>query len=802
MPLIRKLHDQVLILDGAMGTEIMPKLSQNIDFLESVNLTHPNIILAVHSAYIEAGADIITTNTLGANRIKLNEFGAGDQTREINMAAVTIAKKAREEKPVYIAGSVGPIGKLLYPLGEIPIEEAYRVFAEQISALSDAGADLILIETHIDLLEAKTALRAARDATPIPVAVSLTYPLSEGLTVTGSDPATAAVNFANADTDIIGINCGGHPENFPHFIRAISQYNQKPLMVYPNAGEPIKKDGRITFPLGPQEYAAYAHQFYQAGAQIIGGCCGTTPQHINRIAQQLKGKKPVKRSEKPDFFQASSRTAIITIGQALPFRTVGENINPFARKALDKEFKQNKLEMARKLARQQEHAGTDALDFNLGRKGEKEPRFFAQAVMEVQSTSNLPLFLDNNNPEALEAALKCYSGKAVINSATGEKKSYENLFPIARKYGAAVILLALDENGIPEKARDRWKILERLFQEALQKGLNQNDLLLDPITLSISASQASAEETLKCIEMIHSQKLPTIIGLSNLSYGLPQRKLLNAVFLSMAVGRGLNSAILNPLDSNLMSVIKASDSITGIDQGLHTFIELFGDTPDEEGDLVEEKKPESPEQELFQAILEGEKNRIEALLQNLIQKGKDGFQILDQVLSPALQKAGEYYEKKIYFLPQLILAAEAMEKASQFLEKTFPSSQKTIHSSGKIVLATVKGDLHDIGKNIVALVLRNFGYTVIDLGKNVGAETITDTAISEKADIIGLSALMTTTLDEMQEVIRLAKAQAPAIKVIVGGAAVSADFAEEIGADAYGKDALDAVRAIKQIKPR
>lgn len=801
MELLKVLPDQVLILDGAMGTEIMPRLGKSINFLESVNLDQPDIIVAIHKAYIQAGAEIITTNTLGANRIKLNEFGAGNQTKKINTAAVALAKKARADKPIFIAGSMGPMGKLLHPLGDIQVEEAYQVFAEQALALAQGGADFLLIETHIDLLEAKTALRAAKDVTSIPVAVSLTYPLEEGLTVTGSNPATAAVNFTTADTDIFGVNCGGHPEKFTRFISDISAHNHKPLIVYANAGEPIKKENDITFPLGPEEYASYALQFFHSGAHIIGGCCGTTPEHIKVIAKQLKGKKPVKRSVKPSFFQASSRTGIITIDHTVPFRAIGENINPFARKTLDKEFKQNKLEMARKLARKQEQAGADALDLNLGRKGDKEPQFYAQAVMDIQLTSNLPLFLDNNNPESLEIALKHYSGKAVINSVTGEKQSYETLLPLAKKYGAAVILLALDENGIPEKARGRFKIIEKLYQEALNRGLSQSDLLIDPITLSISASPASARETLNCIEIIHSQHLPTIVGLSNLSFGLPQRKLLNAVFLSMAVDRGLNSAILNPLDTNLMSVIKASDSLTGKDTGLHSFIEKFGDSPDEESDESEEKKPGSPEQELFQAIFEGEKNRVEPLIQNLIHQGKDGFQILEQILSPALLQAGEYYEKKIYFLPQLILAAEAMEKASHILEKTFPS-HKTSSSAGKIVLATVKGDLHDIGKNIVSLVLRNFGYSVIDLGKNITAEMIITKAIREKADIIGLSALMTTTLDEMHKVISLTKARAPAIKVIVGGAAVSASFAKEIGADAYGKDALDAVRKIKKIKSR
>ncbi len=792
------LCDQILILDGGMGTEIMKRTRQRFDYPELLNLEKDNVILDIHKAYLEAGADIIETNTLGASRVKLNEHGAGDRVKDFNRAAVNIAKKACAGKNAYVAGSIGPLGKLIQPIGDLSIEEAYAAFAEQAGILEQSGADLLLIETQIDILEAKTALIAAKSETSIPVAVSMTFPFEDTLTVTGSDPATTAITFSATEADIFGVNCGGHPENFEPIIREIVTHSRKPLIIYANAGEPEKKGNTVHFPLGPEEYLKYAIKFYQQGANIIGGCCGTSPEHIRLIAQRLKGEKPVKLKTIEPFFRASSRNSILTIGNSLPFRVIGENINPFAKKKLKKEFKQNKLDLARKYARKQEIAGADALDINLGKRGEDEPGFFAKGVSNIQAVTGLPFFLDNSNPDSLEQALRSYSGKGVINSVTGEKKSYERLFPLAKKYGAGVILLALNENGIPEKAENRIKIIKNLYKIALDQGLNGDDLIADPITLSLASSQASSHETLKAIELAFSLQIPTILGLSNISFGLPLRRLLNAAFLNLAVKSGLDSAILNPLDTNLISSLMAAAALSGRDQGLRNYIKEFSGQPESEPGESEPEKDESLEKKLFRAVLEGEKSPVEALIKKLIDQGKTGFEILEEILSPALQKAGKNYEKKIYFLPQLILSAEAMETASKCLEESF-SVKKSTKPGEKIVLATVAGDLHDIGKNIVSLVLRNLGYTLIDLGKNISADKIVAAAIREKADFIGLSALMTTTLDEMERVIAQKNSKAPGIRVIIGGAAVSPSFAEKIGADAYAKDALDAVRKMKEI---
>ncbi len=803
MRILETLKERVLILDGGMGTEILERTGKNFEFPELLNLEKADIISDIHHAYVDAGADIIETNTLGANRIKLAEFGAEGHVEAINQAAVLAAHKARsahrsqEGSEVFVAGSIGPMGKLIHPLGEITAEEAFRVFFEQARILEKAGVDFLLIETQIDVFEAKTALRAAREATSLPVAVSMTFPHEDGRTVTGSDPETAAVIFATPETDFYGINCGGHPEKFEGFLKQTLRHNHKPLMVYANAGVPQKSGETTVFPLGPEDYLPYAMQFFEAGANIIGGCCGTTPGHIRLIARELKGRKPVEKSLKPRGFRAASRNAIFFVGEDLPFSVIGESINPFARKELAEEIKDGHMDLARKYARRQEQAGADALDINLGRRAEKEPEFFASGVAELQQVSNLPFFLDNRNPEALEQALRFYAGKAVINSVTAEKKSREVLLPLAKKHGASVILLAMDENGIPETAKRRFDLIKGLINEALDLGLTNDDLLADPVVLSLASSGDKIHITFDTIELLNSFHIPTTMGLSNISFGLPRRRLINSSFLCMSRQRGLDSALLNPLDYNLMNVICAGNALLQPDPGIKMYLERFAETQEEPEDAPE-PLPESTEDALYKAILEGEKAAVEPYVRDLVSQGKDGFSILQTILSPALKQAGDLYEKNIYFLPQLILAAEAMETASRVLEDAYDLEEQA-GPKARIVLATVKGDLHDIGKNIVNLVLRNSGFDVIDLGKNADAREVIETAQKEKAAVIGLSSLMTTTLDEMQAVVRLRDEKAPEVKIIVGGAAVSPDYAREIGADAYGKDAMDAVRQVQKL---
>lgn len=793
------LKDRILILDGGIGTEILKRMDQKPFCFEILNIDNRDLIVDIHKDFIQAGADIITTNTFGANRVKLAQYAAESRVKETNTAGVEAAKRARGESHVFIAGSLGPVGQLIRPLGPLSEDDVYSAYAEQAQALEKAGSDLLFIETQIDILEGKIALQAVKDNTALPVSVSITFPLEEGRTVTGSDPETAAVAFASSRADIFGVNCGGHPESFEDFLGKILLHTNKPLVVYANAGIPVKRGKGHVYSLKPQEYLSYARKFYRLGANIIGGCCGTTPEHIALIAKQYKGKKPVLRQDIEDFFRASSRNAVLTVGSPLPFRVIGENINPFGRKELNRELESDRLDLVREYARRQEQAGADALDVNLGKKGEQDPPFFSSAVRELQNLTKLPLLLDNMNPESLEKALRLYAGKAVINSINGVRKNYDILFPLAQKYGASVILLAMGEKGIPEKAEGRFRIIEQLYKKARDYALSKSDILADPVVLTVSVAPQAAGETLKAIEMIKSLGIATVCGLSNLSFGLPRRSLLNAAFLPMAVSRGLDSAIMNPLDDNLMTMVKSSDALLDRKLGMRAFLDAYRKKPEIERDAAPKTKAKNPEKELFQAVLEGEKFKSIRLTRSLIASGMDGFQIIEKILSPALRKAGENYEKKIYFLPQLVLSAEAMEEASKVLEKHL-EVQSRADKRVRVVLATVYGDLHDIGKNIVSLVMKNYGFAVWDLGKNVDAGTIVDTAIQKKAHVIGLSALMTTTMDEMEKVLRLTAKKAPDIKVIVGGAAVTPSFARKIGADAYGKDALDGIRKIEKLK--
>jgi len=728
MNIIELLKDHMLILDGGMGTEILKRLDQKVDFFERLNLENRGILVDIHKEYIQAGADIITTNTFGANRIKLANFGAEHKIKSINAAALDAAVKARGGRDIYIAGSMGPVGQLIRPLGRIEDSEVYDAYAEQAKILEEEGADILFIETQIDILEGQIAIQAVKANTSLPVSISVSFPLEGGLTVTGSDPETAAVTFSSSQADIFGINCGDHPEDFETFIGKMNLHSNKPLIVYANAGIPQKKDNTVEYSLGPKEYAGYTQKFYKLGANIIGGCCGTTPEFITLIAEQFKGKKPISRQAPDPSFRASSRNTVLTIGGSRPFRVIGENINPFGRKALNQELESENLTLVRRYARRQEEAGADALDVNLGKIGEKTPAFFGKAVRELQGTTKLPLFLDNLNPISLERALRMYAGKAVINSVTGVKKTYERLFPLAKKYGASVILLAMDERGIPEKAENRFKIIEKLFKAARKFGLSNVDLIADPVVLTVSVAPEGAQETLKTIARIKTLGIATIFGLSNLSFGLPQRGLLNAAFLPMAIQNGLDSAILNPLDSNLMDSTKSSNAILNKPHSMRLFLNTYRKKPEINIDTPERKKSDKPKNLLYQAILEGEKNQAAQATQILITSGWNGFDILEKVLTPALRKVGEFYENKTYFLPQLVLAAEAMEEASKILNQTF-AVEKQSDSKLKVVLATVHGDLHDIGKNIVSLVMKNYGFYVLDLGKNVEAEKIIDAAV-------------------------------------------------------------------------
>ena len=694
MDFSRAFSEKVLILDGAIGTEIMKRSTSGFDYLEALNLNAPDLIRDIHKSYIDAGADIITTNTFGANRIKLRDCRAEDRVEALNLSGAELAREARGRFPVFIAGSMGPVGGLTAPLGDIPEEDVFRAYAGQARALEKGGVDFLLIETQIDILEARLALSAAAETTALPIALSFSFPLENKLTVTGSSPEITAISFSGKHPLILGINCGGHPENFEDLITRHRRHSKKPLMVYANAGIPEKKAGGLHYSLAPDAYASHAETFHRLGAAIIGGCCGTTPSHIRAVANRLKGKSLSPPPPPVSCFRACGRNAALVIGAANPLAVVGENINPFGRSRLRAELESEKLDLVRESARKQEKAGASALDLNLGHVGEKKPHFFASAVRELQAAVRIPLFLDNSNPEALESACRSYPGRTVLNSATGQRLSYEPVFNLAEKYGAGVILLAVDDNGVAEKADDKVRILIELREKALGFGLSPDDLLADPAVMTLSTSQESAHQTLLAVERLHEQGFHTIIGLSNLSYGLPRRTLLHTSFVSMAASRGLDAVICNPNDTVLMDAVRGADSITGRDHHLTAFLNAFGHKADT-ADHPDKPSSLSPEKRLFQAVIDGEKVRAEELTAKLLDSGREGLDILESILSPALRRVGRYYEQKLFFLPQLILAAEAMEKASSLLQRS-PLIAIRGRRQRSVVMATVKGDLHDI----------------------------------------------------------------------------------------------------------
>jgi len=794
MNVLDVLKKQILILDGAMGTEII-RYNINTDFSEILNLENSKLIYKIHRSYINAGADIIETNTFGANRIKLTSIGKSHLIKDINIAGAQIARKVAGSSNL-VAGSMGPLGKLIKPLGELTVEEVYEAFKEQATSLEEGGVDFLLIETQIDILEAKTALRAAKENTQLPVAVSMSF-TEDGRTVSGTNPETAVVILNAAGADIIGTNCGKSPEEFMKFVEIIRKTTEKPIIIYPNAGIPEKHSGKVIYPAIPEEMAEYAENFYKLGANIIGGCCGNTPAHIMLIAKRLKHKKTTLPYAQKNFFEIASSVITKRAGTKLPFLVVGENINPFGKKELSKEIKEGKIEYIKKLAIMQESNGADALDINLGKKGEKDPLFYKNVVEAVQNVVNLPFFLDVSNPVSLKSALSIHPGKAVINSVNGNPKSMETLLPLAKRYGAGVVILALDERGIPDKAKERFKIIEKVYKRAIKYGLSEKDIIVDVVVLTISAKQDSAIETLKTLKMVKELLgLSSILGISNISFGLPARPLLNKAFLNMALSYGLDAGILNPLNKDIPGDSFAMDAITGKDRNLKRYIERFRKVNITYKE--EEEKPASGKERLYRAVKEGMEDEAYSLTKKLINQGNPPMEILNNILVPALKEVGELYEKKVFFLPQLLTSSRAVQRATDLIRKNL-KAKKTEIKRGKILLATVKGDYHDIGKNIVSSVLKSYGYEVIDLGKDKGYEEIIEKAKKEKIDIIGLSALMTTTMEEMEYIVKRLKREQPHFKILVGGAAVSRKFAEEIGADAYAQDAMKTVKIVEKL---
>ncbi len=790
------LNERILILDGATGTELHKRgYLADVCSPEELNLKFPDRIKDIHLSYLKAGSDIIITNTFGANRHKLSDYNLQDKLIEINQNAIHIARDATKGFNALVAADLGPIGSYLEPLGPITFDKAYDLFSEQVRALSAAKPDLIIIETMAEIREVKAALLAVKDNFDGPVITQMTFG-SDGSTVTGTGILAFLSLFESMGADGIGLNCSVGPQDLLTLAKILTENTSIPISFKPNAGMPKLVNRQTVFPGTAEEFVAASIKAYNAGINMLGGCCGTTPEFISALSKAIKGKRPAARAVKNKFF-ISSRTTAVDLNEKGKFFVIGERINPTNRKKFQAELAQGNFSTIRNEAKSQVKSGANILDINMGVPGADEPALMKKAVEEIQETVQVPLCLDSSSSSALEAGLKACAGKPIINSVNGDDDKLSVIIPLAKRYGAAIIGLCTDHKGLPKTSDERLAIAKRILAHAGKLGYNQNEIIFDFLTLSVSAASDQTVETLNAIKEAKSAwKNKTVLGLSNISFGMPNRQLINSTFLKLAKDSDLDTAILNPHEEWKLYDKAAEDLLLGKDDGGKNYIAKHGN--------VQPKKPvanaaELPvDKKLYNSVLDGNREEIAAIVKEALEKGFAPLTLSNSVILEALNEVGTKFNAKELFLPQVIRSAEAAQAAFALIKPLL--KKDSTYGGGKILLATVKGDVHDIGKNIVAAVFESHGWDVIDLGKNIEAEAIIEAAKQENADIIGLSALMTTTMIEMEKVIQARNASGIKSKVIIGGAPVTEKFAKEIGADAYGKDAVKAVEVANKLK--
>lgn len=789
-----------LVFDGAMGTMLQRLGLKPGGCPDALNLNEPELVKKVHSLYKDAGSDVVTTNTFGANRIKLKEYNLEGKLGEINIASVRNAREATGGK-LFIAGGFGPTGRFIEPVGDLQFEEAVDVFSEQAAALKDGGADLFIIETMMDIKEVRAAVIAARRHR-LPVIVTMTFDETMR-TVLGTPPEAFAVMAESLGADVIGANCSLGIEGIYKALSAMSKVASIPLIAQPNAGIPVLKGSETVFPAGPDEMASYAPKLADIGVRVLGGCCGTTPEHIKKMGRAFKKKKPAAGYKKPSFTSLSGRTSFLLFGGGLPPVIIGERINPTGRKVLAAEIKEGKTSGIRNEAREQTLSGAHALDINVGVPGIDEVSAMKKAVFAVNENSNLPVVIDSSSPAAIEAGLRAVDGKPLINSISGEAKKLRTILPLAKEYGGALLALTLDDKGIPGKAEGRLKVAERILKAAQKAGIKKEDIVVDCLAMTVSAEPKSALETLRAIRLVKENLgLSTVLGVSNISFGLPSREVINSHFLTMALDAGLDCAIINPKNKAMMDAYSASLVLINRDLRAERYIKRFSQIESTKEAVKEAAIPIEIRQisiadKLKKAIIEGDEDNIVALVEEALKEGWDPIRVSSEALIPGLTEVGNLFACNKYFLPQVMLSADTMKKAFERLKREFKGAHG--RPLGKVLLATVEGDIHDIGKNILATLLENHGFEVIDLGKNVPTDKIVREAVRNKVDVVGLSALMTTTVMEMDNVIKKLRERGIKAMTVVGGAVVTKEFAGKIGADEYGGDAVSAVEKMKEL---
>ena len=755
------------------------------------------MITSIHRQYVEAGADILYANTFGTNRYKLE--GYGYSPGQIIDSAIKAARAACKEDTL-VALDVDPLGELLEPMGTLTFEEAYDAFCEVVKQGEASGADLIVIETMTDLYEVKAAVLAAKEQTNLPVMVSMTFE-ETGRTFTGTSIECMTAVLEGLGVDAVGINCSlGPVEIFP-LAEKMCQLTDLPVFVKPNAGLPDPRTGAYT--IGPEEFARAMAEYRHLGIAMAGGCCGTTPDYIARMKAVFAGMERKQRTPSARESCVCSATNCAAIDHVT---VIGERINPTGKKRLKQALIEEDYDYLLSQAVQQADAGAQVLDVNVGIPDIEEARVLPAVVKKIQAVTDLPLQIDSSDPAAIEAALRVYNGKAIVNSVNGEEKSLSSILPVVKKYGAAVVGLTLDENGIPSKAEDRLAIAGRILKRTMDLGIPKKDVFIDCLTLTASAQQAEVKETLKAVRMVKEELgLHTVLGVSNISFGLPCRPLVNRTFLALAMENGLDLPIINPNDEDMMGTIFAFEMLHNRDENARNFIERYHDVSlgtmtrgSDDSGTRSGGMPEGTENELFHALEKGMKGETVHAVQKLLET-KDEMAVVNDYLIPALDKVGQGFEKGTIFLPQMMQAATAAQGGFEVIKERLAASGKAGVSKGQVVIATVKGDIHDIGKNIVKVIMENYGFEMIDLGRDVPAETIVNTVVEKNIRLVGLSALMTTTLKSMEETIAAVRAAAPDCKFLVGGAVLTPDYAEKIGADYYCKDAMKSVEAAKEV---
>ena len=799
MNILDYMKEHRVFLDGGMGTMLQQAGLQPGELPERWNLSHPEEVAAIHRAYFDAGSNVVCANTFGANRLKYDR----DELAQVIRAGLELARKAAAEsrggQAKFTALDIGPAGRLLKPYGDLDFEDAVAIYGEIVRIGAACGADLVMIETMNDSLDTKAAVVAAKENCSLPVFVSNAYG-ADGKLMTGASPEVMIAMLEGLGADVIGMNCSLGPDALARTAEIYLALSRLPVMLKPNAGLPRVEQGKTVYDVGPEAFAAAMKPLMDKGLRAAGGCCGTTPEYIRHLAAM--GAEPAPAPERRPRTVAASYTRAVTIGERPVL--IGERINPTGKKRFREALAAEDMAYVLGEAIRQQEAGADLLDVNVGAAGIDEKTMLVRVMEEIQAVCDLPLQLDTADPEAMERALRRYNGKAMINSVNGKKESMEAVFPLAAKYGGVVVALTLDGHGIPETAEGRAAIAGKILEEALKAGLRKEDLVFDPLTMAVSADPAAARVTLKAMEIIRRELgCAVALGVSNVSFGLPRRELIGSAFFTMALEAGLGAAIMNPCSGAMMTAWRSWRALRGLDPQCEAYIGHVTRLPEDAaaGTAAPAPAAERPEEgsALRRAVTRGLRSEAAALARARLEAGADPMALVQEDIIPALNTVGEGFEKKTMFLPQLMMSAEAADAA---FRKIREAARTDAQAPGRmrVVIATVKGDIHDIGKNIVRLLLENYGFAVTDLGKDVPPERIVAAALETGAPVIGLSALMTTTVPAMEETIRLAREKAPGVRVMVGGAVLTEDYAAQIGADAYSPDAMGAVRYCEKVE--